>query len=156
MTSLLHFLQVEKEIAPEISLFDLFFDEVFQNLISSYDRFYLRSDISFLKFFLSIFRNLTQLLTRRNDWTQEKQGDMVNNKDEGEGLDQKTNLLRQLLLRIKPLILSQHTELQVPSLEIFSLCSPLLHSIFRKNHIYNFYFTVKNKGIKNKNSITAS
>jgi hypothetical protein len=131
MTSVLHFLQVEREIAPEVRLFDIFFDEVFSNLITSYDRYYLRSDSSFIKFFLGIFKNLTELITRRSDsWTKECIGNTENEgkREDEDVIYEKTNLLRQLLLRIKPLILSPHADLQVPALEIFALCAPLLHS----------------------------
>lgn len=94
-----------------VSVFHSFCMDVWLTLIKLFDNFFILSEFRFIYLFLKITRHIMLILASKKE--EIKQNDNENLKYN------EINLIRQVLLRIKPLIVSKNSEIMVLANEIF-------------------------------------
>ena len=94
-----------------ISVFHSFCMDFWLTLIKLFDKFFILSEFRFIYLFLKITRHIMTILAS-------KKGEIKQNDNENSKYNE-INLIRQVLLRIKPLIVSKNSEIMVLANEIF-------------------------------------
>lgn len=122
-----------------ISMFHLFCMDVWLTLIKFFDKYYIISEFRFIHLFLKITQQIMKILGK-------KPKEIEKNEDNNFRYNE-INLIRQILLRIKPLVLSKNNEIMVLANEIFKDSLILIHGIFNKFIIFkNLVYRKKNGG----------
>jgi len=105
-----------------IMMFHMFCLDVWTTFIKCYDKYYLLSETKFIYLMLTIIKQIMKIIGKTKETF--GQNDQENIKFN------EINLIRQILLRIKPLIVSKKNEIMVLANEIFKESLIIIHSKF--------------------------
>lgn len=91
---------------------------IVQNLNTNFDRYYLGNNAGFFRFYVHFFKHF--ISTCQNSHSEETA--TYSNRFHF------TNILRQLILRLRPLVLSDVIDISVQTLELIDMSWPLLYN----------------------------
>lgn len=114
-----------------ISMFHLFCMDVWAVLIKFYDRYYILSEVKFLYLILMVIKQIVSILSKKPE---------IVNKNEEENMKfNEINLIRQILMRIKPLTVSRNKEIFVLANQIFKESLYIINSISYISFLFKSY-----------------
>lgn len=130
-----------------IFMFHMFCMEVWATLIKCYDKYYILSEQKFVYLILGIIEKIIRILIKKPE--------MINyNNSQDENISyNEVNLIRQILMRIKPLTVSKNKEIFVLANQVFKESLFLIHSKFSKIIIKRIIYLNKIKSLLLKKSL---
>lgn len=105
-----------------IVMFHMFCMDVWTTLSKCFDKYYILSDKKFIHLMLVIIKQIMRIIAKKHQ--------IVTLNDDENLKFNEVNLIRQILLRIKPLITNKNNEIMVLSNEIFKESLIIIHSKF--------------------------